>query len=213
MTILPVPFKEFIPKIYHEDPLSDALAEKADETIERLFSSTDGISFLRDPARAPAVALEEFGLMLEAGFVPGDSDSIRRQKIATAVEGHKRRSTWMNDAKPKVDAVAGGDSQLFGVASDAWWVFTDGTDAASTDWSAFGFDSENGFDGIILSGAGDEGVFQGNIRIDVDNAALTAEQVEQIKFSIEDSAPAYMRVILGYVSGGSFVEYANGRIE
>lgn len=211
---LPTPFKEFIPRAYWDDPLSDVLAAKADEHVGEWRDDVLALAQLIDPARIPATLLDELGYTLNAGLFQADNERAKREKIRSAIQGHKKRGSWADDAKPKVDAIAGGDAQLYGNVGDAWWVLSVGLEGTGSPyWSAFGYDSESGFDGIILVGAGDEAVFPGNIRIDVDNSGLTADQVEQIKLELADVAPAYYRVILGYVVAGQFIEYANGRIE
>ena len=211
MSMLPVPFKTFIPKIYWQDEKSDTLATEAEEHIEEWEQDVCQLEWLRQPERCPTGLLDELGYWLAAGINVQDTETEKRIKIATAVAAHKARGSFNFDAKPKVDAIAGGDSVIWSDVSEAWWVLTDGTSVL--DWSAFGFDSSEGFDGIILAGTGDEVIFPGNIRIDVDNATLTSAQVASLVLTLQDVAPAYMRVILGYVSAGVFIEYANGRIE
>ncbi len=210
---LPIPASEYIPKLYQDDPLFSVLAAKMDSSIATMCDDIAGLETLHQPERCPSGLLEEFGYWLAAGILSADGDRTKREKIATAVDGHKKRGSWTDDAKPKVDAIAGGDSSIVAGFRDAWWVLSSGDDPTNYYWSAFGFESEHAFDGIILTGIGDEGVFPGNIRIDVDNSGLSAAQITQMKLSLADVAPAYMRLILGYVSGGDFIEYANGRIE
>ena len=210
---LPLPTDRYIPKLYPRDSLLAALTDKMDEHIEAWRDDAASLAWLHQPERCPADLLDELGYWLAAGLDDNDTDRQKREKIAMAVQGHKRRGSWSEDAKAKVDAIAGGDSELWTEETEAWWVLADGTGPSTYNWSAFGFDSSEGFDGIILTGAGDEWVFAGNIRIDVDNAGLTTAQVEELKHELRDVAPAYFRVILGYESAGEFVEYANGRLE
>jgi hypothetical protein len=212
MSLRPVPFKDYIPRIYWDDPQTDALAAEIDADLTEWFDDIRDLERLRDPARIPASLIEELGDLLNAGLQSFNSDRIRREKVYTAIQGHKRRGSWELDAKTKVDAIAGGDSSLFSGIADGWWVLADGTEPSSYYWSAFGVESEEGFDGIILTGVGDEAIFPGNIRIDTDNSGLTASEIAQLKIELADVVPSYFRVILGYVSGG-FIEYANGRIE
>lgn len=208
--MLPTPFVNYIPKYLNRDTALLALATKIDEHLALWRSDVLDLNTIIDPVRMPEAILDDVGEYLSAGIVNQDSERIKRQKIWDAISSHRLRGTWQFDVKLVVDRIAGGDAQLVSDLTDAYWVLTDGTTA--NNWSAFGFQSLQGFDGIILTGGGDEEIFPGNVRIDVDNATLTPAEVEQIKAEILESA-GYLRIMLGYLVAGEFVEYPNGRIE
>lgn len=208
--MLPTPFINYIPKYFNRDAALQALATKTDEHLALWRSDALDLNTIIDPVRMPETILDDVGEYLSAGIVNQDSERIKRQKIWDAISSHRLRGTWQFDVKLVVDRIAGGDAQLVSNLTDAYWVLTDGTTV--NNWSAFGFQSLQGFDGIILTGGGDEEIFPGNVRIDVDNATLTPAEVEQIKAEILESA-GYLRIILGYLVAGEFVEYPNGRIE
>lgn len=208
--MLPTPFVNYIPKYFNRDAALVALATKIDEHLALWRADALDLNTIIDPVRMPVAILDDVGEYLSAGIVNQDSERIKRQKIWDAISSHRLRGTWQFDVKLVVDRIAGGDAQLVSSLTDAYWVLTDGTTV--NNWSAFGFQSLQGFDGIILTGGGDEEIFPGNVRIDVDNATLTPAEVEQIKAEILESA-GYLRIILGYLVAGEFVEYPNGRIE
>lgn len=102
---------------------------------------------------------------------------------------------------------------------DDWILVGDGLTPAAFYWAALGADGVDDMLGIALIGKGDEIEVAGNIYIDCHKgvlvSTLTAAQIAQIVTELEsDVAPAYMRIILGYINAtGAFIEYANGRIE
>lgn len=123
--IVPTDFKQYIPRIYWGDERSDVLATKAGDNILEWTQDVCGIGSFFDPARCPEEFLGELGYMLNAGLADDDSETIARQKIATAVQGHKRRGSWAFDAKTKVDAIAGGDSSLTDQGGSAGQIYID----------------------------------------------------------------------------------------
>lgn len=208
---LPIPFIEHVPDIFRQDADDSmtALADKMDTIMASVVAEILRLYDLKLPDQCPAGLLDELGYYVAAGILNTDTETIKREKIATAVQGHKVRGSWVNDAKPKVDAIAGGDSKIWGSPyEDDWILMTDGTEPDYVYWSAMGSDGIDDELGIWLVGEGTEYVVAGNVYIDVDNATLTAAQVQQIVDAlIADVAPAYMWVHLGYVVGTAFTEY------
>jgi len=209
---LPAPFVDYVPKIFRDNPSPDllALTGKMDELIGAWGSETKELQHLYDPARAQEAALEELGFMFQAGFKGYETEREKRQKIGFAVRGHKSRGLWQEDAKPKIDAIAGGDAQILkGFSGDDWILVGDGLTPPAYYWASLGADGIDDDLGIALIGAGDEVEIAGNIYIDVDNDSLTAQEVENMVQELEtDVVPAYIRVILGYVNvAGQFIEY------
>ena len=212
--MLPTPFEKFIPKIYRRDSGLVAMSDKADTHISDWKADILRIASFIDPARIPNNLLVEVGDMLSAGIGAEDSDRIKREKIVNAVVGHKQRGLWVEDVKPKVDAVAGGDAQLFPVVGqDDFILVGDGNTPSTHFWSILGGDGAATDYGIRLVGEGEENVLKGVILIDVDNSLLFAAEVDQIRLTIEDSVPAYYIVKLGYIESGLFIEYIEGQID
>jgi len=210
--MLPLPFLDHVPKIFRGNPSPDllAFADKMDKLIGEWGEETKGLQHLFNPARAPAAALVELDFMFQAGFKGYETEREKRQKIGFAVKGHKSRGLWQEDAKPKIDVIAGGDSKILrGFSGDDWILVGDGLTPPAYYWAALGADGIDDELGIALIGAGDEMEIAGNIYIDVDNDSLTAQEVENMVQELEeDIVPAYIRVILGYVNvGGQFIEY------
>jgi hypothetical protein len=209
---LPIPFKRYIPRLYWDDPNSDILADKADAHLEEWKLDICRLSWLYQPERCPSELLNELGAWMNAGIAPGDSDDSKRKKILTAVQGHKRRGSWTQDVKPKIDTVAGGDSSLLSSPSNNGdWILLGGTEYPETYyWATMAGDGTDDSLGLVLIGSALELGVAGNIYIDVDNASLTPAEVAEIVFTLElDIVPAYYKVHIGYIDGGgAFVEYA-----
>ena len=215
-------FKKLIPKIFHGDSKSDALANKADDNINAWKKDVIDIKRLIRPDETPSEFLAELDFLLSAGIKSNDSDVIKRRKIRDAVATHKIRGTWTADAKVRIDNITGlsPGSRILRwnhfYTSD--WIWTDDTPsiipAAPDDywatWGCDGVDTDTGLDWI---GAGTEIEIWGNIYIDchegIDVATLTAAQRAKIVLDLTyDVVPAYFRVLLGYVNAaGLFVAY------
>jgi len=214
---LPIPFIEHVPDIFRQDADDSmtALADKMDSIMTEVVAEILRLYDLKLPDQCPADLLDELGYYVAAGILNTDTAMIKRGKIATAVQGHKIRGGWINDAKPKIDTIVGGDSTIFLAAdSDDWILGGDGiTIQATSYWATMGADGIDADLGLSLIGLGDEIEIAGNVYIDVDSSTLTAAQVQQIVDALErDVVPAYYRVYLGYVSAGQFIVYAGGTI-
>lgn len=208
--MLPIPFEKYIPEYFKRDEKLISFANKVDYWLESFKVDTLCINDMVDPVKIRNNLLIELGYLLDAGINQLDSDRVKRQKITTAVKGHKKRGTWADDAKPKIDAIAGGDSKIIsGVGGDDWILTGDGETPLSYYWAVMGADGIDLEQGISLIGDGAEIEIPGNIFIDVDNESLTEEQVNDIVLELEnDVVPAYYRVIIGYVDGaGGFNTY------
>jgi hypothetical protein len=208
--MLPQPFEKYIPRFFKRDSKLIAFSDKIDDILDSIRSDTIGLNDIIDPVKCPAIILNELGYFLNAGIQAQDSEGQKRLKIATAIQGHKKRGTFKFDAKPKIDAIAGGDSQIIkGISGDDWILVGDGLTPSSYYWASLGCDDIDTDLGIALVGSGDEIVIAGNIYIDVDNNSLTANQIDQIRLELEtDIVPAYMRIFIGYIDGtGTFIIY------
>ena len=214
MSLLPTPFEDFVPKmlrqILDESQDGQALVDKMNEYIDNWSKDILEMQFLKMSERCPSDFLDVLGNYINAGIKEFDSETIKRIKIATAVQGHKKRGTWNSDAKIKIDVIAGGDSQIIRAIDSADWILLAGeSDDPDNYWATLGVDGIDDNLGIDLSGDFTEITEAGNIYIDTDNDSLTSDQIDQIVIELQDDiVPAYMRIYLGYVDGtGSFVLY------
>jgi hypothetical protein len=213
--MLPLPIENNIPKIL-KDSLSEsedgqALIDFLNNFIQELNQEILEMYFFKMPERIPNTLLNELGYMLNAGIKSFDSERTKRKKIATAVRSHIYRGTWNNDVKQRVDAIAGGDSQIFTSTNSAAFL-NRGALSSEPDnyWASLG---TNGIDdnlGILNLGSFFESDIPGNIYIDVDNDSLTSDKVDQLVIDLKDDVlPAYMRIFLGYLDGaGQFQTYS-----
>lgn len=219
MTTLPTPFEDHIPELLKNNLANDAggiaLVNKADTDIQEWVDDSLELYYLKWPERCPSALLAPFGEYLAAGINAEDTEREKRQKIYYAVQRHKSRSTWIHDAKPIIDGVAGGDSQILdrnGYFNEwiNWGQEVSDPDNYTAVMGSDGIDDDLGID---LVGAGDENSINGIVWIDVDNDSLTTDEVQRIINSMDaDVTPAYFKVVLGYLDGvtGVFTPYANG---
>ena len=200
---------DYIPKFFERDTKLLSFISTVDSILDELKLETISLNDLIDPMKIPSGLLDNLGYYLSAGLVSTDSETIKRQKIATAIQGHKRRGSFNLDAKPKIDAIAAGDSVIIrSFDKDDWILVGDGLTPTAYYRAALGADGIDEDLGISLIGEGLEIEVAGNIYIDVDNMALTAGEQEQIRVAMLDIVPAYMKVHFGYLDGfGSFIEY------
>jgi len=214
---LPIPFIDFIPKVYKDNSKDStiALTNKVDTHLTEWLNDIIQLAWLRDPFKINVLFLETLGNMLNAGLVSTDTEAQKRNKIALAVQGHKLRGSFELDAKPKIDAIAGGDSQISrSFDKDDWILVGDGLTPTAFYWAALGVDGLDDELGISLIGEGTEIEVGGNIYIDVDNSGLSTAEVDQIVLELSlDIVPAYFIVNIGYLDGtGAFIIYAGGVI-
>jgi hypothetical protein len=200
---------KYFPQFFKRDTKLAALTDLIDRYLGYWRDDLLGYETLIDPVRCPANLLNELGYFLNAGIFPQDDENQRRTKIAHAVSGHKRRGSFVYDAKPKIDAIAGGNSSIIHTSGlDDFILVGDGTEPTAFYWAALGCDGLDDGLGISLVGAGTEMEVAGNVYIDVDNPTLTATEIQQLVDELEfDIAPVYYYVHLGYIAAGIFVEY------
>ena len=214
--MFPRPFLDFLPRIYRENPeaATIALANLVDAYLNETERELLEFCNIHNLARTPSLVLEEIGYQLNADLQPGDSDRLRRQKTSTAVQGHRRRGTWDQDAKPKIDAIVGGDSQLVNVdmsTDDDDIVVVGrrvGEDTADNFWGVFGVGRvANETFGVASILTGTENNIDGVVWIDIDNTTITQDIVDDIEFALRDVVPAYFVVIYGITIGGVFTPF------
>lgn len=206
-------FINYIPKFFNRDEKLTAFTDKHDSLIDETKQDIINFQNFRDPVRTAFI--EDMALFLNADILNTDSNRIKREKVSKAIQGHKQRGLWEADAKPKIDAIAGGDSEIFRAIDSGDWILFGGESTEMNNyWGTLGTDGIDDNLGLDLIGVGDEVEIAGNIYIDVDNDSLTTEEVEQIKLSLDDVVPAYYKVFLGYINlSGQFIVYPNGIIE
>lgn len=206
--MIPKNIDDYWPRGYERDEGLIALIDNLNFQFNQFKTETLGLRALIDPFQIPALLIGELGYFLNAGLKVKDSERQERVKVATAIQGHKKRGSFLFDAKPKIDNICGGDSVILsGQGNDDWIMSGDGTEPPGVFWAIMGGDGLTDDYGIKLIGAGDELEVAGNVYIDCDNPSLTTEQEFELRIDLDDIAPAYMRVIIGYVSGGVFTEY------
>lgn len=223
--MLPIPFDENIPKLLKKalsvDDAGQALVDFWDTKYQALKEEILEMQYFKRPERCPAAFLDVLGDMLAASIQQGDNDFTKRFKILKAIETHKLRSTWINDAKNRIDAITGLDSTIYSRQDndDAIWL---AQEASDPDFYWMTWQDNSGTDddlGIWWVGDFTEYVIAGNIYIDchegINVSTLTAAQIADIVENLEkDVAPAYMTVYLGYINAiGQFIVYSGGVID
>jgi len=207
--LLPETIGDYIPVWYDRDEKLLAFISKIDSIIQDLKDDTLSLNTFIDPMRIPSAFLDNLGYYLNAGIQSQDTETEKRQKIAGAVEGHKRRGSFNLDAKPKIDLICGGNSVIIrSFDKDDWILVGDGLTPTAYYWAAMGADGIDDDLGISLIGSGLEIEVAGNIYIDVDNSTLSAADQDRLELEMQDIVPGYMYVHFGYVNvSGQFIEY------
>lgn len=209
--MLPIPVDSYIPRAFKRDSRVAALSAKIQAHLEEWKADVLNFDSLIDPVRIKASLLDEMGYLLNAGIFVYDTNAQKVLKIHNAIAGHKKRGSWVYDAKPKIDAICGGDAKLVtAIGLDDWILVDDGVSFPSAYYyAALGCDGIDDDLGISLIGSGYEIEVAGNVYIDVDNPVLTATQIQQVVNALaSDIAPGYYYVHIGYISVGAYVEYA-----
>jgi len=220
--LLPLPLEDYVPKLLRQniDDNGQAFINKNDELIEEIRDEILEIYWFKLPERCISAFLIELGYMLNAGISATDDDRTKRRKIATAIQTHKNRGTWEDDAKQRIDAITGYSATIFKIINS-----DDGIEMGGLSSEPDYYWSTEGSPGISDDnlgtweiGLGTEPVIAGNVYIDchegINTAVLTSDQIEQIVFDLEtDVAPAYMILYLGYINAsGQFIQYSGGII-
>lgn len=207
--MLPEDIDRYVPRFYKRDSKLSAFTSKLNSIISDLKADTIGLNDLIDPMKIPSNLLSEVGYFLNAGINDEDSDLEKRYKIIYAVDGHKRRGSFNLDAKPKIDLICGGDSEIIrSFDKDDWILVGDGLTPTAYYWAAMGADGIDDELGISLIGEGLEIEVAGNIYIDVDNSTLSAADQATLELNMQDIVPAYCYIHFGYLNvSGQFIEY------
>lgn len=205
---LPIPFENYVPKLLKDslpnDAAGTALVNKADVHLQEWSNESLEIYYLKWPERCPSSLLEELGNYLAAGIFSFDSETTKRQKIYNAIDRHKRRGSWENDAKLIVDAICGNNSSLVEGYFEAQWLFWAKESGDLSDYSAtLGDDGIDDDLGIDLIGIFTECVIEGVVCIDCDSP------IEQsvAKVQAYNGAAATDKKGATLLSNGNFVIY------
>jgi len=211
--------ERMIPSAYSkQEPQNPAYAQLV-SVIDAMIAAVNldiiDLKNIYDPLRCKAAELEAFGDMVAADLFTHNTEIQKRVKIATAIQRHKLRSTWEDDAKIIIDNIVGADSEIITNVGGDDWILCEGDvlTPAGHYWSTMGCDGVDDALGLALIGSGDEIEQAGNVYADVDSATLTAADISILRIELKDIVPAYLRIFLGYVTGTSFTVYANGIIE
>jgi len=208
--MLPVPARDFTPKIFKSTPDLLALQAKLDKF--NLGWKKDVLTFLQffDPVKAPSVILDELGYYFNAGIKASDNEDTKRKKIARAVATHKKLGEWANDIKIRIDDITGLNTLLFNDIGGDHFIICDGGTTppfAAYYWSAIGNDEIDTNLGPTIDG-GESAGNAWNVFIDF-TANISAPQLAAvIAIFEEDFIPAYLVIHLGYVTGIVFNELA-----
>jgi hypothetical protein len=217
--ILPIPLLQYFYQINRQAPdaLLIAFCDKYDKWFARISKVIGDLRGIGTIDRTPNKFLDSLGDLLYAYFEDLDDDRTKRAKLKAAIPRHKERGTFTYDIGPKIDSIAGGDSYVYSNSFQTWindFVLLSGDPAEGYDSHDFSLldSGEEDYGMILLAGSDPYFEVAGNVFIDVDNASLTAQDIIDIKELLNDSIAAYLRIFLGYLSGGNFIVYANGII-
>ena len=218
--MIPNPLLKFFPKLYQNDSKAASLASKMDSIFASIKSDILGLKRLNRADECPGQFLSELDYALQANVQKGDTELQKRKKISNAIATQKKRGTWQNDAKIRIDNITGYSSDIYKAStSDDWILCGDGMiENDQNYYASLGVDGIDNNLGISLIGDGTEIEIQGNIYINLHigiyTAVLSAAQILQIVNEIAtDIVPAYFRVYLGYADiTGAFNLYSGGAI-
>lgn len=216
--MLPIPHRDYVPRLHRNSSDMIALAERMDSITQTTFDEARGLQYLYSIERCPSTLLDTLGNFVSADILPGDTDRVKRQKIANAIQNHRQRGTWTGDVKVRLDIITGQDAALVEVEVTGDWILfgAQATDP-DNDESVLGFDNVNLDFGLDLLGDFTELNIPGNIVINLHQNSttqlFTPEQIAEFVAEITDPEvgfnPAYYRLILGWVdASGEFNLYA-----
>jgi hypothetical protein len=206
-SFLPIPSIAYIPSLEGAEPL----CAKLDEQFSGWYQDTARLEWIRDPARCPAELLDEVGYMLSADIVKGDSERVKRVKIATAIDHGKSRGTWPR-VKELIDAWTGTDCRIFHAEDGDDWVLVGAAISGGAYWSILGGEHPGEKYGIrLFSGTSADGVTliggKGYIYIDLNSSEIAEDIIQGIRETLITMVPAYFRVFLGYIENDEFIGY------
>ena len=158
----------YFPKVLVEnvDDSGQALIDWLNTNIALWKNDIMEMRYLKVADRMPTKFLGLMNQYLEAGFIAGDSEDVKRKKIYNAIQQHKFRGTWENNVKILLDGITGYISSLY--TDDDWdslW-FGDGTEDSTSYWNTWAGDGIDDDLGKLLVGD-DENNIYGIVYIDL----------------------------------------------
>lgn len=214
---LPIPFINFIPKIFKTDSKAINLSANIDADLNEWKIDALDLKRLYRPMETKVETLDILGDMVNSNLFDEDTVLTKRKKIQNAIPSHKLRGTWADDVKLIIDSITGYNSTILtSIGTDDWILVGDGLTPSSSYWAALGVDGIDDDLGISLIGEGDEIEIAGTIYINV-HSGITSETLSlEIFLSIANSIresilPAYYDVKIGYIDGDAqFINYDKG---
>lgn len=215
--MLPIPFRNYIPRILKQDFDTDeggqALATKIDTHLLEWLDEIRDLKNLRNPVKCPAIILDILGYQLNAGIKNYDSERTKRKKIITSISNLKNRGLWNYDLKNRIDTITGTDSELVRVIdSGVWLQMCHELEDPDRYWGTIS-DTTDSELGLIIEDTTLNILTAGIIRINtkLPNTPESLLLIDKIKIEIQDEfTPAYMQLWFGYVDNGSFIIFSNG---
>lgn len=212
--MLPVPFIKHLPKAAKEgdDAGRDALVDKADAHVSAWSDETKILLESYRVEKVSAIVLDEMADQMAVSIFSGDTERMKRAKIASAIPGHKRRASFPLDIKPTIDIIVGADCQIVNEILGPQFVWANSEDdiPVGAEWVLW--DNGLGDNGMVWSGGEFESTVAGIASIDVGRSDLSSEELSQVVEAVSVVVPAYYRVILGYFASGAFTPYVGGTI-
>jgi hypothetical protein len=211
--MLPIPLRNYLPKplveaIDNGDAGGIALVNKLESLIEEWGNDALELYYIKVPDRCPANVLNFMGEYLAADINEFDTETEKRKKISNAIATHKQRTLFDDDVKPKIDAITGASSSIWGniFSDDSFFVGGVSWVPSGCYWSTFAIDGIDNDLGDSLIGGYDEAELSGVVYIDLGTSTATADEINKIIITLQDSVPAYYKVFIGYENGsGQFV--------
>lgn len=178
--------------------------DEFDNYVRRLIENLDT---LYDYNRCPSYLLRYLGNFLYAGIENWDSDLTKRVKIREAVKRHKFSSTWVYDIKSIIEAFTGiSPAYLYNFRTISFWVWDAGRFLTNDlGWNVSRWSASREFPNSKIWNT-DRLNVKCVVFIDVNTDTLTNNQWAQLKIEVKKSVPVYMRVYLGYIELGKWIE-------
>lgn len=211
--MLPIPFLNYIPKLFKKSQGAITLANKVDQILNSIKSDVLGMKRSIRPDEARLDIVKELGTLLRAGIQSKDSESVIRSKVANAISLHKKRGQFVSDIKPIIDAITGYSCAIYVPSTSAERVFVGDTPQEVSYWASMGANNLDTNLGQDILSSGDSEYDKGNFYINLHPGTTTPVLSLTVLLDIIDTLTsyiklAYVRLFLGYVdSSGNFVHY------
>ena len=214
---LPLSLLDYIPRgLKSQVSLSrDAMATKMDSHLSEWIEEITFLPTLLNPFKTESKFLKELEYYLSPiNWNDSDTTAVKRAKLANAVAGQKKKDSFENDVRIRVDAITGYTSDIYKPTILRQWAFTgDGVVESGNYLSSIGCDAIDYDLGIALLGEGIEpeipGVVCINLHTAYDYPILSEATVQAVYYEVNVRDPyAYLRIRLGYVNAADvWVDY------